>query len=103
MKKIILIVFGAGSMSGIVLAASAAKGKETFGQCGVCHSADTDDRKFGPSLKGLFKHAKLANDKEVNEKNVRAKINEGGKGMPVYAEMLSDAEKDNLIAYLKTL
>jgi mono/diheme cytochrome c family protein len=39
----------------------------------------------------------------VNEANVRAMINAGGNGMPSYADMLSDDEKNNVIAYLKTL
>jgi len=34
---------------------------------------------------------------------VRAKIDEGGNGMPAYKDMLSDTEKDDLVAYLKTL
>ena len=32
-----------------------------------------------------------------------APIDEGGQGMPAYKDMLSDGEKDDLIAYLKTL
>ena len=79
------------------------KGKEVFEQCGVCHSATTDEKKMGPSLKGLFKRDKLKNGKPVNDANVRAMINAGGNGMPSYADMLSDEEKDNVIAYLKTL
>ena len=81
----------------------AAKGKETFEQCAVCHNTDTDERKMGPSLKGLFKREKLVNGKPVNAENVKALINSGGNGMPSYGDMLSDAEKDNVIAYLKTL
>jgi cytochrome c2 len=81
----------------------AAKGKETFEQCAVCHNVDTDERKMGPSLKGLFKREKLASGKPVNEANVKATINAGGNGMPSYQDMLSDEEKDNVIAYLKTL
>jgi hypothetical protein len=34
---------------------------------------------------------------------VRARVDEGGNGMPAYKEMLSGQEKDDLIAYLKTL
>jgi mono/diheme cytochrome c family protein len=34
---------------------------------------------------------------------VRAQIDEGGNGMPAYKEMLGDDDKDDLIAYLKTL
>jgi cytochrome c len=81
----------------------AAKGKEVFEQCGVCHNADSEEKKMGPGLKGLFKHDKMVNGKKPTEANVRAKIDEGGNGMPAYKDMLGDSEKDDLIAYLKTL
>ncbi len=83
------------------------KGKAVFEQCAVCHdpASDTkDDNKIGPGLKGLFKRDKMAsNNKKPTEANVRARIDEGGNGMPQYKDMLSDQEKDDLIAYLKTL
>jgi cytochrome c len=79
------------------------KGKETFQQCGVCHNADSTEKKMGPGLKGLFSRDKMNNGKKPTEANVRAKVDEGGNGMPAYKEMLSDDEKDDLIAYLKTL
>ncbi len=79
------------------------KGKETFQQCAVCHNADSTDKKMGPGLKGLFSREKMTNGKKPTEENVRAKIDEGGNGMPAYKEMLSDEEKNDLIAYLKTL
>jgi cytochrome c2 len=81
----------------------AAKGKEVFEQCGVCHNADSEEKKMGPGLKGLFKKSKLANGKPANEANVRAIVDQGGNGMPAYEEMLEKNEKDDLIAYLKTL
>jgi cytochrome c len=81
----------------------AAKGKEVFDQCSVCHNSDSDETKVGPGLKGLFKHDKLKNGKPVNEANVRAMINEGGNGMPAYSDQLSDDDKSNVIAFLKTL
>jgi cytochrome c len=84
-------------------AGDAAKGKDVFEQCSVCHNADTDEKKIGPSLKGLFKRDKLVNGKKVNEANVREMINNGGNGMPAYSDMLSKDDKDNVIAYLKTL
>ena len=92
--------------STVVVAAGkgdAAKGKEVFEQCAVCHNADSTEKKMGPGLKGLFKKDKMSNDKKPTEANVRAKIDEGGNGMPAYKDMLSDQEKDDLIAYLKTL
>jgi cytochrome c len=81
----------------------AAKGKETFEQCAVCHNVDTDEKKMGPSLKGLFKQKTLVNGKPVNDANVLAQINAGGNGMPAYADILSADEKANVLAYLHTL
>ena len=81
----------------------AAKGKEVFGQCAVCHNADSTDKKMGPGLKGLFKRDKFVNGKKVTDATVRDQSEQGGNGMPSYKDMLSDTEKDDLIAYLKTL
>ena len=80
-----------------------AKGQEVFQQCGVCHNTDSTEKKMGPGLKGLFASEKMTNGKKPTEANVRAKIDEGGNGMPAYKDMLSEAEKNDLIAYLKTL
>ena len=79
------------------------KGKEVFQQCAVCHNADTTEKKMGPGLKGLFAREKMNNGKKPTEANVREKVDEGSNGMPAYKEMLADDEKDDLIAYLKTL
>ena len=81
----------------------AEKGKAVFEQCGVCHNPDSDEKKMGPGLKGLFKKDKMSNGKKPTDANVRTRIDEGGSGMPAYKDMLSDSEKDDLIAYLKTL
>jgi cytochrome c len=83
--------------------ADVAKGKEVFEQCSVCHNADNDEKKMGPSLKGLFKREKLVNGKAVNDASVRGFVNQGGNGMPGYDELLTAEEKDNLMAYLKSL
>ena len=90
-------------MTGADKAGDAAKGKEIFEQCSVCHNVDTDEKKIGPSLKGLFKHDKLKNGKAVTDANVLAVINAGGGGMPSYSDTLSDQEKADVIAYLKTI
>lgn len=80
------------------------KGKQEFQeQCSVCHAADSDQKKMGPGLKGLFKRYSLRNGRKPTEANVRTQIDRGGNGMPAYQDMLSDREKDDLIAYLKTL
>ncbi|MBM3465704.1 MAG: cytochrome c, partial [Armatimonadetes bacterium] len=46
---------------------------------------------------------KMTDGKKPTEENVRAKVDEGGNGMPAYKDMLGGEEKDDLIAYLKTL
>ena len=84
-------------------AGDAEKGKEVFDQCAACHNADSDEKKMGPGLKGLYKKAKLKNGKAPSDATVSEIVNKGGNGMPAYAELLSDEEKSNLLAYLHTL
>jgi mono/diheme cytochrome c family protein len=93
----------AGSKAGADNKPDPAKGKETFEQCAICHNVDTDEKKMGPSLKGLYKHKALASGKPVTDANVLAQINNGGNGMPAYSDMLSADEKANVVAYLHTL
>jgi|SRR4051812_2445023 cytochrome c len=112
-SKLIVIVVGVAVSCSLALGqgkkgsknggGDATKGQEVFQQCGVCHNADNNEKKMGPGLKGLFKQEKMTNGKAPTEANVRAKIDEGGNGMPAYKDMLSDDDKNNVIAYLKTL
>ncbi len=80
-----------------------AKGKAAFEVCSVCHNVDSTEKKMGPGLKGLFHRPKLQNGQKVTEQTVRAQIDAGGNGMPAYKDMLTEPEKDDLIAYLKSL
>src|SRR5437763_7432441 len=93
----------AASSPAVYAAGNAEKGKEVFEQCGVCHNADSEEKKMGPGLKGLFKKDKMANGKKPTDATVKARVEEGGGGMPAYKDMLSDQEKEDLLAYLKTL
>lgn len=100
----VCITIAAGSTA-VLLGAKGdpAKGKEVFEQCAVCHNADSTEKKMGPGLKGLFKKGKLSDGKPATEANIRARIDEGGNGMPPYKDVLDDQQKDDLVAYLKTL
>jgi cytochrome c len=105
-KSVTLLFAGAVVLAGTNLYAQkgdAAKGKEVFDQCSVCHNSDTTEVKMGPGLKGLFKRTKMTSGKPLTEANVLMQINEGGNGMPAYKDILSDEEKANVIAFLKTL
>ena len=80
------------------------KGKSTFeDNCAVCHNADSEETKMGPGLKGLFARDKMKNGKKPTEANVRALINAGGIGMPSFSDALTDGERNDVVAYLKTL
>jgi cytochrome c len=109
MKKTLTLVFATLATAALLTAQDAKaagdadKGKETFEQCGACHNTDTDEKKMGPSLKGLYKRGKLTNGKKVTDASVLEIINKGGNGMPPYEELLSAEEKANVIAYVKTL
>jgi len=75
--RVLAIVVALAAGSRVLLAAGqgdAAKGKAVFQQCGVCHRADSAEKKIGPGLKGLFRKAKLADGKKLTEASIRAKV-----------------------------
>jgi cytochrome c len=97
-------LIAAGSVTALMGAkGDPAKGKEVFEQCAVCHNADSTEKKMGPGLKGLFKRDKLNDGKKASEANIRSRIDDGGNGMPPYKDLLDDQQKEDLVAYLKTL
>ena len=99
-----LLLAGA-ALFGAAKPGDAAKGKDTFSSnCDVCHNADSAEAKVGPGLKGLFKRANLANKKKVTDANVIELINKGSPvGMPAFEDQLSEQERADVLAYLKTL
>ena len=83
--------------------ANAARGKEVFQQCSGCHSTESNDKKVGPSLRGLFRRSKLQDGRPATEENIRLTIQNGRDGMPSFGKTLSPRQMDQLIAYLKEL
>ena len=84
-------------------AADAANGEEIFEtKCGVCHNADSKDKKIGPGLAGI-KDGKLPSGKDATDEVMTDNLNKGGNGMPAFEKLLSDEEKADLVAYMKTL
>jgi cytochrome c len=87
----------------------AARGKELFMQCQLCHSPDAWRtggllaRKGGPSLRHLYQKSRLTTTgKPVNDDSVLEVINNGGKGMVPFKDSLSLQQKADLLAYLKS-
>ncbi len=107
-KSVKLLLAGAMVFTGSSLYAQkgdAKAGKEVFeNNCSVCHNSDSTEVKMGPGLKGISKRAKMTTTgKAPTDANLLEKVSTGGNGMPAYADILSDEEKANVIAYLKTL
>jgi mono/diheme cytochrome c family protein len=111
-----LSILGFGLLLGFMLSASLAqengtrvaapqgdiaRGQDVFeAQCFDCHNADSDVVKTGPGFKGV-KNGKLPSGKDATRENVLAVINEGvEEQMPPYADVLSDQEKEDVIAYV---
>lgn len=86
-------------------AAAAARGKEVFDKkCGVCHYADSDAKKIGPGLKGLYKRGTFTvNNNKVNDETLRTWIENGDNLMPPFKDVLEAPQIKDVVAYVKTL
>jgi mono/diheme cytochrome c family protein len=74
---------------------NAADGKALFEKkCSICHSSSTDERRVGPSLKDEKRRA--------TRELILKKINEGGNGMPVFRELLTNEQKEAIADYVLT-
>lgn len=71
-------------------------------KCVVCHNTDSAEQKIGPGLAGI-KDGTLPSGKDATDENLMTIVNDGGNGMPAFASLLSDEEKAQVIAYMKTL
>ncbi len=70
--------------------------------CAVCHFTDSQARKVGPGLLGLFQRDRLTSGKPVGEAAVMDQIRQGGAGMPPFSH-LQDDEIQALVDYLQSL
>jgi len=81
----------------------AASGKELFRQhCASCHFPETTAQKIGPGLKGLYSRA-FANGKKVDDVSLAGWIENGGKDMPGFKDIVKTEQVRALISYIKTL
>jgi mono/diheme cytochrome c family protein len=90
-------------LSALAFAQDPVDGKRLFDtKCGVCHSTDTPETRIGPSLKGA-KTGMLSSGKYANHTSILKRIDEGGNGMPVFRELLTKEQKENIASYVLTL
>jgi len=72
--------------------------------CTRCHYSGSKDTKMGPGLKGLFSREALpVSGRPANAKNVKKQLQDPYRAMPSFADHLTEAEINQLIAYLETL
>ncbi len=84
--------------------AATARGRAVYhDRCEICHFSDSDVKKVGPGLKGIFKRGKFANGGKVDDASMEKWIIDGGKDMPPFKQVLSGSQIQDLISYLKTL
>jgi cytochrome c len=86
-------------------AGSATRGKDVFEKkCSMCHFADSDAKKIGPGLKGIFKRGTFSvNGNKVTTESLTTWIENGDSLMPGMKETLEPAQIKDVVAYVKTL
>ena len=90
-------------LNALAFAQDPVEGKKLFEtKCGVCHSTDSPETRIGPPLKGA-KTGMFSSGKYANHATILKRIDEGGSGMPVYRELLTKEQKENIISYVLTL
>jgi len=82
-----------------------ARGKDVFEKkCAMCHFADSDAKKIGPGLKGLFKRGTFSiNGNKVTTESVTTFVENGDSMMPGLKDTLEPAQIKDVVTYVKTL
>ena len=73
------------------------RGAETFAtyKCARCHTIRHTGGVKGPDLSGV--------GRRLSDEQIRAQIQNGGKQMPSFGDVLEASETDDLVAYLHSL
>ena len=78
-------------------------GRDVFeAHCSDCHNSDSVEAKEGPGLKGV-KDGKLPSGKPATAARILEVINGGGAAMPALKTILTEKEKEDVIAFVMTL
>jgi mono/diheme cytochrome c family protein len=72
-------------------------------RCAICHFSESDAKKIGPGVKGIYKRGKFPDGGKVNDASIEKWILSGGKDTPPFQQVLNPNQIHDLIAYLKTL
>jgi mono/diheme cytochrome c family protein len=77
------------------------RGREIFYyKCWFCHN-EFAGKESAPDLATVFQRKQLLSGRPTTEDGIKEEIREGGAGMAAYKYTLSDADLNDLVAYLK--
>jgi mono/diheme cytochrome c family protein len=75
------------------------RGREIFYyKCWFCHNAFADG---APKLKGVYDRKQLLSGRPTTDDGIKDEIRNGGAGMAAYRYTLSDADLNDLVAYIR--
>jgi len=75
------------------------RGREIFYyKCWYCHN---EFAKGAPQLKGLYSRPQLISGQPVNDETVKAKIRNGGQGMPRFGTTLSEDDLTDIVTFVR--
>ena len=78
-------------------------GKVIFKEkCAECHHADNKETKDGPGLQGV-KNGKLPSGRPATHDVILDLVNKGQESMPAFKEVLTEQQRENVVAYVLTL
>jgi cytochrome c2 len=72
-------------------------------RCAICHFSESDAKKIGPGLRGIYKRGKFTDGSRLDDATLEKWILNGGKNMPPFKPVLNPNQVRDLITYLKTL
>ncbi len=72
-------------------------------RCAICHFNESQAKKIGPGLAGIYKRGKFTDGDKVDDASLAKRILNGGKNMPPFKPVLSATQVRDLVAYLKNL
>jgi mono/diheme cytochrome c family protein len=78
-------------------------GKKVFdSRCSECHNADSKETKIGPGFKGV-KDGRLPSGRSATREILLQVLDDGaGETMPSFKDLLTDSEKEDVVAYVLT-
>ena len=78
-------------------------GKVIFKEkCAECHNADNKETKDGPGLQGI-KNGKLPSGRPATHDVILDLVNKGQESMPAFKEVLTEQQREDVVAYVLTL